>query len=253
VDFSTRVQVTCAGVVRYAGPIIDNGQIAVRPVVPSDRQVDAAMLGARGTPADRTAVRNAMAGMPAAPGQPPSFDGCKVLYHGSVPGAADSSPIPGGTVRRPPVLVVACPTAHGNTFIAVDADNGGGEGGYTRAKLDDPHAIFAVHGLVVTETSATRSDGITTHAGGVTSDDRVLVLAPRSATLLRVVQGGQVTQSVPLADGVGSVTVPGNGTVELRALDGSGTVVGSATVPLSGEDIPEERPAVTDPPIDNWK
>jgi hypothetical protein len=255
VDFSTRVQVTCAGVVRYAGPIIDNGQVAVRSVVPNDRQIDAAMLGARGTPADRTAVRNAMAGMPAAPGQPPSFDGCKVLYHGSVPGAADSSPIPGGTVRRPPVLVVACPTAHGNTFIEVDdADNnGGGEGGYTRVRLDDPRAVFAVHGLVTTETSTTRSDGTTTHGGGVTSDDLMLVVGPPSATDLQVVQGGQVIESVPLAAGIGSMTVPGNGTVQLRALDGSGAVVGSATAVPTGEDIPEEQPAVTDPPIDNWK
>jgi hypothetical protein len=252
-DVSTRAQVTCAGIVRYAGPVTGNGQVDIAPVMPSDRQVDAAMVGTRGTPPDRTAVRNAMASTPATPGQPPSFDGCRALYHGVVPGSMESSPIPGGTVRRPPVLVLACPTAHGNTFIQMDADGGGGEGGYTRAKLDDPHAIFAEHGLVTTETSATRSDGTTTHGGSVTPDDRVLVLAPRSATLLQVLQGGQVTQSVPLAAGVGSITVPGNPTVQLRALDDSGAVVGSATAPLSGADIPEEQPAVTDPPIDNWK
>jgi hypothetical protein len=254
VDVSTYAQVTCEGVVRFAAPITNNARIEVAPTAPTDRQVDAAMAGTRGTRPDRDAVRRTMADLAAGPGQgqPPSFDGCKVLYNGPVPGAVDSSPVPGGTVREPPLLVVACPTGHGNTQFYVGVDGGGAGGGYTRAKLGDPRAIFAVRGLVLRDTTTTRSDGTTTHGGSSIPDDRVLVLAPPSATLLQVVQGGQVTQSVPLAAGIGSITVPGNGTVQLRALDGSGAVVGSGAAP-TGEDIPEERPAVTDPPIDNWK
>jgi hypothetical protein len=253
VDPSTYVQVSCGGVVRYAGPIINNARVEITPVVPpTDRQVDAAMLGVRGSKPERTAVRQAMMGMAGGPGQAPMFDGCKALYNGPVPGAVDSSPVPGGTVRRPPVLVVACPTVHGNTQIEVGTDGGGGQGGWTRAKLDDPHAVFAVSGVVYTDTSSTGPGGVTIHGGMTTADDRLLVLAPQSATALQVVQGGQVIQSVPLAAGVGSITVPGDGTAQVRALDGSGTVVGSGTAP-SFENIPEEQPTVTDPPIDNWK
>jgi hypothetical protein len=82
-------------------------------------------------------------------------------------------------------------------------------------------------------------------------DDRVLVLAPTAATLLQVVQRGQVVQSIPLSAGVGSVTVPIGATAQLRVVDGSGAVVGSGVGPI-GEVIPEEQPEPIDSVIDNW-
>jgi hypothetical protein len=251
-DLSTYVKVICEGVVRYQAPITNNARIELATASgPTDRQVEAAMAGARGTPPDREAVRRALLDL-AAPGQPQLYDTCRVLYSGTVPGSVDSSPIPDGVVREPAVLVVACTTSHGNTQFEVAVDGGAATGGYTRVKLPDPHAIFAVRGLVLRDTSTQRSDGITTHEGSSEPGDRVLVLAPRAAVRLEVLQGGQVTQSVPLAAGVGAIVLPSSATVQVRALDGSGAVLGSGTAP-TGEVVPEELPAVSDPVVDSWK
>lgn len=253
VDMSTYVKVTCEGVVRYQAPITNNARIEVGPPSsPTDHQVDAAMTGVRGTPPDRAVVRRILAEMGLGSSPAPPFDDCRVLYNGPVPGSVDSSPAPGGTVREPPLLVAACTTGHGNTQFAVAVDGATATGGYTRMKLGDPHAVFAVNGLVLTQTTTQRSDGTTTHEGSSVPSDRLLVLAPPAAVRLEVLQSGQVTQSVPMAAGVGAITLPLGATAQVRALDGSGAVVGTGTAPTA-DNVPEELPAVSDPVVDNWK
>ena len=81
-------------------------------------------------------------------------------------------------------------------------------------------------------------------------DEWMLVLAPRTATSLQVGKDGTVTGTVPLHDGVGAATVPVGQTVQLRALNASGAVVGRGTGPI-GEQVPAEtgQPAAI---VDNW-
>jgi hypothetical protein len=250
IDLSTYVKVTCEGVVRYQAPITDNARIELAGAVPTLPQVEAAMAGARGTPPDREAVRSTLVSM-AGPGQSPRYDDCRVLFNGTVPGSVGSSPIPGGVLREPPVLAVACTTSHGNTQFEVAVDGGAATGGFSRVRLGDPHGVFAVRDVVLQDISTTRSDGTTTHGGASMAGDRVLVLAPPAATGLQVLEAGRVTRSIPLTDGVGAITVPASAAVQVRAVDASGAVVGTGEAPNNGN-IPEELPPVQDPVMDNW-
>jgi hypothetical protein len=241
---STLARVTCDGEVHYQGPIVNNARVNLAPRPVTDAQIDKALVGARGAPADRALVRAGLATLQDSAG---SVDSCKVLYFGRVPGSVDSSPVPGGVVREPPVLVTACTTGHGNTAFAVSADGGGGNGGYTRLKLTDPHAIFAIRDLRVQDLTNTKGGHDTSSMPG----DRLLILAPPTATQLQVHRPGQPTQFLPLTDGVGALGLLEDQTVQLRAVDHVGALVGSADGP-TGDNIPEEQPGYTGDVIDNW-
>jgi hypothetical protein len=244
---STLTRVTCDGVERYRAPILNNARVDLAARRPTEAQIDAALTGARGTPPARALVRQSLQDMQESAA---SFDSCKVLYSGPVPGSVDSSPIPGGVVREPPVLVTACTTRHGNTAVNVLAESGGGTGGYTRVKLTDPHAIFAVRGLRVQDLLSSVG-GDVGHDTSSMGDERVLVLAPPTASQLQVLKAGLVSQSFPLTGGVGGFVLSMSETVQLRALDRSGSLVGSGTAPV-GEDIPEERPGQPGDVFENW-
>lgn len=250
-QMSTLVRATCDGVVRYQAPITNNARVEITPLSPTEHQIDAALAGARGTTTpDRAQVRTSLIRMMESAA---SADSCKVLYSGQIPGSVDSSPVPGGALREPPVLLTACTTTHGNTMFEVTADDGAGNGGYSRVKLTDPHAIIAVRGVLEQDTTTQLPNGTTAHGESSTADERTLILAPAAATQLQVVKPGQVTQQVPLDGGVGSIVIPNGETVQLRALDRSGAVVGTNVGPIGGEDLPEEHPAdATDTLIDNW-
>jgi hypothetical protein len=237
-SMSTLVRVTCDGVVHYQAPLVNNARTDLTPATPTDAQIDAALVGARGTPPSRDLVRSTIRD---AAGESTPIDSCKVLYAGTIPGSFASSIEPGGGVlREPPVLVVACTAAGGNTQFTVMAENGGGIGGDTSVKLGDPHAIFAVRGVLVEEVD-TGGSGTDRSSR---PDTRVLVLAPTSATRLTV-----AGQTVPLTNGVGSVVVPETGSVPVQALDRSGTVVATGTAPSPGSTDPAFSPADL---VDNW-
>lgn len=246
----TYVQVSCGGVLRYRQPLLSGGRLDLASEPVTGAQAAAALAGARGTPPQRDLVRNALSQMITESGA--RVGDCHVLYNGAVPGAVDASPVPGGTVREPPVLVVACTTPHGNTQFSVTGVPGGGFGGYTTVKLTDPRAIIAVRDVVEQETATALPGGATAHSGGSSAGERVLVLAPRTAVALEVTATGQPPRSVRLVDGVGSILVPQGQTVRLRALDATGAVVGSGIAPIAGENIPAEVPPPPVPFIDNW-
>ena len=238
VDMSTWSKVTCDGTVRDQAPLTGNARGYIMPVRPSERQIDAALAGARGTPPDRAQVANAITNMTMQ--QQTSADTCRVLYAGPIPGSTNSSPGPGVALSEPPVLVTTCATRHGNTMFSVDTENGGGIGGYTRGKVGDPAAVLVVPGVAVLNGNQT------------TTDERNLVLAPPTATVLQVLTNGTVGQSLPLAAGIGSLVTPRGQVVQVRALDANGAVLGSGTAPTGAEGIPEEAPPDLGPVIDNW-
>jgi hypothetical protein len=257
VDNSTSVRVTCDSTVYLQAPMADGQSAAsLAERLPSPpAEVDAALVGVRGTVPPREQVDTALnirhwSSTP--------LRDCRVLFAERAPGKVASSPIPNGDVQKPPLLVLACTTAHGNTLLAAIpmlADSRYDFAGYlaavSRTRYTDPDAILSVRTFVVRQTETGTGTGPgNMHEVATLPADRVLVLAPRNATRLQILQGGRVTGSVPLTDGIGSITVPAGNTVAVRALDRSGAVVGSGTAP-TGEDIPEEtEPTV--PPINEW-
>jgi hypothetical protein len=239
-SMSTFAKVSCDGVVRYQASLLNNARIELTPAIPTDAQLDAALAGARGTPPDRTDARRAVIGVGQVSG---SIAGCKVRYSGPVPGAVDSSPMPGGGVlREPPVLVTTCPGVGSLTYFGVDTHDGGGTGGGTSVKPDDPAAILVVRDVVVQEKASSGGGTDSSTRAGT----RVLVLAPRTATQLRVLPSGP---TVPLADGVGSLVVPDGGTVQVRALDATGAVVGTGSAPSAAAFSDAGTAPET---VDNW-
>jgi hypothetical protein len=167
-------------------------------------------------------------------GSRPKPTGCRVLYYGTVPGVGSGSAAPTGPTPDERILVLACVTAHGNTAFEV-SDDDGAVSGFTRVKLDDPHAILAL-ALPMKE----RSTAIP-----------LVVLAPPTATLLQVGATGRSTVSLPLTNGIGGITVTASGTVPVQARDAAGRLVGTGTAP-SVADLPEERPAEY-PLTDSWR
>lgn len=238
---STLTRVTCDGTVRYQAPLISIGRVELAPLTPTDAQVSAAIVGARGSSPDRADVVSALRDLGQTSG---SFTDCRVLYSGPVPGAVATTPLSsGGFLHEPPVLVTACPDPAGNTAFSVLTHDGGGLGGTTTVKLDDPNAIFAVSGVLVTEAPSNGGSGSDT---STQPDTRVLVLAPPTATQLRVLPSGP---TVPLTDGVGALVLPITAKVDLRALDRTGAVVGTGSALMA--------PAPPDPSesagiVDNW-
>ncbi len=230
-------RVTCDGAVRQLAPFTYESSVRIGGLNPTGIQLDAALAGLRGTPADRTQVSHVLTELMLDTGV--SADNCRVLYSGPIPGTGGGSSGPGGT-SEPPVLAAACPTSHGNTVFETYTSNSGGIGGYTRMKLADPHAVFLVPGVLVT-------------ANGTTGDERTLVLAPPGATLLQVVSGGTLAgQQVTLTDGIGSIVVPHGQVIQVRALDAAGTVVGTGTGPVGSQEIPEELLPDYGPTVDDW-
>ncbi len=226
---TTSVRVTCAGVVRHQGMIGGQGQTVIDPT-PSEQQLDAALAGIRGTPPDRDLARQELTTLL---GRPRSQDNCRLLYFGRVPGAP---------AAEFPILVAGCITRLGNTMLDVELVSGESEGWVSGVKLTDPHAIIAVRGIRDVPAGGT----------GTSDSVHVLVLAPRTATRLQVVAGSTVLSSSALVNGVGSVTVPVDATVQVRALDRTGAVVGSGTAPTPSEAIPGEEFSFEQPPADNW-
>jgi hypothetical protein len=255
VAVSTFVRVTCDGVVRYQKPLISNARSQLAVLMPTERQIDAALTGARGTRPDRIAVRNSLSRMvgPTSDGlgMAASADGCKVLYSGRFPDSADSSAPPGGAGPQSRSLVTACTTTHGNTRFDVIAEDGSGNGLFSRVKLSDPRAVIGVRGRRVPDTTASTSPDGSAGPGMPTDDTKMLVLAPTAATRLEVAQVDRAARSVPLSGGVTTIDVPVGQTVQLRALDASGAVVGSGVGPV-GEDIAEEHSFPVADVIDNW-
>ncbi len=238
---SALARVTCGGVVRFEGPLTNNARVEVRPSAATARQIDTAISGARGTAPDRGQVADVLRVLVEAGA---SMDSCRVLFAGQVPGSDTTAVAPGGPAQEPPILVMACATARGNTIFHVDAGDLGGFGGYSRTRLTDPAAVFAVSGVRLKVASADNPGDLTT-----LPDERVLVLAPAGATLVEVLRPGQAAESVPLVNGVGSTLVPTGQHVELRARNSVGALVASGTGPV-GESIPEERVETT--LVENW-
>jgi hypothetical protein len=248
IDESTEARVTCDGVVRVQAPLANNGRVSIAPPAVTDQQVDGALAGTRGTRPDRATARNEVRSLMS---EGHGAHDCRVLYAGPVPGAVSSSPVPGGVVREPPVVVTACTLDTGDTAYMVSTVDGGGEGGYSRTRLSDPRAIFAVY--AVSARTSTPSGGTNGTDTSTTPSDHVLILAPATATAVQVLRGGQVTATVPLTDGVGSITLTQADSIQLRALDAAGTVVGSGTAPSgSGDDVAKVSMGPPDPVVDNW-
>src|SRR5581483_11818035 len=57
---STLTRVTCDGVVRYQAPLMNIGRVDLVPLAPTDAEVTAALVGARGSPPDRADVGSAL-------------------------------------------------------------------------------------------------------------------------------------------------------------------------------------------------
>src|SRR2546421_12575166 len=70
---------TCGGAVREQGPISTGGRTDFNPVALTDRQIDAALVGMRGTPPGRALVREALTSPLTTVA---SVADCHVLYHG---------------------------------------------------------------------------------------------------------------------------------------------------------------------------
>lgn len=238
---STLTRVTCDGIVRYQAPLMNIGRVELTPLTPTDAQVSAAIAGARGSPPDRADVGSALRDLGQTSG---SFTDCRVLYAGPVPGAVASTPLSGGGfLHEPPILVTACPDPAGNTAYSVLTHDGGGLGGGTTTRLDDPKAVFAFRGVLVTEAPPNGGSGSDT---STREDTRVLILAPRTATKVQVLPSGP---TVPLTDGIGAVVLPVTSTVTLRALDRTGAVVGTGSEPMAA--APPD-PGASAPVVDNW-
>ena len=227
---TTVARVTCAGVVRHQAPMpIGVGALRFSANTATEAQIDAALAGVRGGVPDRAQVGTALA---SAAGIGGTVDGCAVLYSGLVPGTT--------VTHATPMLVIGCPVTATTTTLYQEVPNGAGSAWLADVRLTDPHAVIAVRELATAQQDQSAS---------VADGDRVLVLAPRTATVVQVLTGGTVSQSAPLVDGVGAVTVPTGTTGQLRVLDAAGTVVGTGTAPTPG-DGPGSGPP--DPAIDNW-
>ena len=233
VSISSTIRVTCDGVVRRQGPLTDAARTELALTQPTQQQVDAAMVGARGDRPDRAQVTSALTTM-LSMGRGVS-NTCRVLYTGRLPATAGGATVPNPALGDPPLLALACTTTHGNTTFEVSLASGPGSGGNSRVKLTDPRAVMVMPAM----------------EDPVNGNDRALVLAPPTATLLQVLKDGQLTQSVPLSAGVGSLRVTRGQTVQVRALDAGGAVVGTGTAPMD-EQIPEEDPQYIGPVIDDW-
>jgi hypothetical protein len=247
VKVSTSVQVSCEGTVRYQAPLAGDGGVGVQSIV-TEQQIDAAMVGARGTVPDRAAVRDTiemMSHFVASPGP------CKVLYSGPVPGFVPGSRVQGLAKNELTVLAVARTTVHGNTAFFL-TNGAGGVGPLSRVKLTDPHAIFALQTGVTLDMIPSASG-----AGGQDTSqtaELLLMVAPATATHLQALRDGKVIQSVTLNEGIGSITLPESEIVQLQARDKSGTVVGSGTSELAdniAEDEQHETPKQISK-IENW-
>jgi hypothetical protein len=204
----TVARVTCDGVMRFRGQLTQNARIDLPEQGVSEEQVNAAMTGARGTPGKRVDVALAMEQLLPIGGNP---DSCELLYSGVAPGST-----------RPPVTLVACGTAGGHTVFA---ETVGGQVGMVGMSLVNFTESAAVLGVLMPYGNASPTPG---------EKLWTLVVAPRAATRLEVVRPGQQVESVPLVDGVGSLQIPKDETVQIRALNSAGTVLGTGTAPLGG-------------------
>jgi hypothetical protein len=216
-------RVTCDGVRRYEGVLLIGATMNIRITGVTDAQLDAALAGVRGTPPNRPVARAMLDELVRDVGTP---TGCRVLYNGPVAGQA-------------PLLVTACPTAsdQGRTKIGVAATNSTAQQGFSvtsaedQAALTDPQAIFAC---------PAPTDPV--------SDRPLVVIAPATATHLRVSRPGHAPTTTPLTNGVGTLPPnPAGSTVD--ALDAGGNVVGSHGGPLVLADPTGQVPSVS---VQNW-
>jgi hypothetical protein len=201
--------VTCDGVLRFRAMLTQNARTRVYDAV-SEQQVTAAMIGARGTPANRADVRTAIEDLSLWFGADP--DQCRLLFSGGVPHSSD-----------PRVTLVACGTPGGHTLYEEIIDPNYSNMGAALVRFTSPNAVF---GFTVPQAGQSLAPG-----------DKLwtILLASPAASRVDLVRPGRPVESVPLVNGVGAVQIPQGETVTVKAVDSIGTVLGTGTAPLSAD------------------